>query len=185
MKCGHAARRQSDSLLIIARLCRVEDSRAAKLGQRCEAPMNRLSRLVPISALSLLGLANSAQGAPKTLEGALDCKDQAGYLCAEVFDSIGYNGGYTGHDEPSLLFYSNVPGSGNSGRYFLRLPKDPPTLPRQDGKGGTFNFQLHPAFWVGMALCDDQSAPNPGGSNVSPNIHCVPNSDKNIFDGSD
>jgi hypothetical protein len=147
--------------------------------------MNRLSRLVPIAALSLLGLVNSVQGAPKNLQRALDCKDQGGYLCAEVFDSIGYNGGYTGHDEPSLLFYSNVPGSGNSGRYLLRLPKDPPTLPTQDGKGGTFNFQLHPAFWVGMALCDDQSAPNPGGSQVSPNIHCVPNSDKNIFDGSD
>jgi hypothetical protein len=64
------------------------------------------------------------------------------------------------------------------------VPKDPPTLPTQDGKGGTFNFQLHPAFWVGMALCDDQSAPNPGGSSVSPNIRCVPNSDRNIFDGS-
>src|SRR2546430_4077267 len=30
-----------------------------------------------------------------------------------LFRSIGYNGSYTGHDEPSLLFYSNVPGSGN------------------------------------------------------------------------
>ncbi|MFL6601767.1 MAG: hypothetical protein ACJ8R9_10575 [Steroidobacteraceae bacterium] len=147
--------------------------------------MNRLSRLVPISALSLLGLVNSAQPAQQSLPDALDCKDQGGYLCAEVFDSIGYKGGYTGHDEPSLLFYSNVPGSGNSGRYFLRLPKDPPTLPTQNGKGGTFNFQLHPAFWVSMALCDDQSAPNPGGSTVSRNIHCVPNSDKNIFDGVD
>ena len=75
--------------------------------------MNRLSRLVPITALSLLGLVNSAQGAQQSLPDALDCKDQGGYLCAEVFDSIGYKGGYTGHDEPSLLFYSNVPGSGN------------------------------------------------------------------------
>ena len=28
------------------------------------------------------------------------------------FDPIGYEGAYTGHDEPSLLFYSNTPGSG-------------------------------------------------------------------------
>src|SRR6516162_7154066 len=28
-----------------------------------------------------------------------------------------YVGGYTGHDEPSLLFYSNTPGSGNNQAY--------------------------------------------------------------------
>jgi hypothetical protein len=77
-----------------------------------------------------------------------------------------------------VLFYSNVPGSGNSNVYVLTLPKDPPITPRQDGTGGTFNFQLHPAFWFGMALCDSQSAPNPGQS-------CTPNSDANIFDNAD
>jgi hypothetical protein len=40
-------------------------------------------------------------------------------------------------------------------------------------------------MWVGMAMCDDQSAPNPGGSPVGPNILCTPDSDSNIFDGSD
>jgi hypothetical protein len=113
-----------------------------------------------------------------------DCGSN-GALCTEVYDSIGYGGVYTGHDEPSLLFYSNVAGSGNTGVYLLKLPKDPPILPKQDGTGGTFNFQLHPAFWVGMAVCDDQSAPNPGGSTVSPNISCTPDSDTNIYDGSD
>jgi len=34
-------------------------------------------------------------------------------------------------------------------------------------------------------MCDDQSAPNPGGSSVGPNILCTPNSDLNIFDGTD
>ena len=33
--------------------------------------------------------------------------------------------------------------------------------PAQDGSGGTDNFQLRPTFWFGMAMCDDQSAPNP------------------------
>jgi len=77
----------------------------------------------------------------------------------EVAHSIGYGGAYTGHDEPSVLFYSNTPGAGNSMTYQLTLPKDPPTLPTQNGTGGTFNFQLHPAFWFGMAMCDDQSSP--------------------------
>lgn len=83
-----------------------------------------------------------------------------------------------GHDEPSLLFYSNSPGSGNSYVSRLTLPKDPPKLPKQDGTGGTFNFQLHPTFWFGMAMCDTQSAPEFTNQ-------CTPNSDANIFDNAD
>ena len=48
--------------------------------------------------------------------------DEAWSLCAEPADSIGYNGTYTGHDEPSLLFYSATAGSGNSSIYQLTLP---------------------------------------------------------------
>jgi hypothetical protein len=107
------------------------------------------------------------------------CDDNAP-LCTERSDLNGgvknYEGRYVGHDEPSVLFYSNVPGSGNSSVYRLRLPKDPPRLPTQDGSGGTFNFQLRPAFWFGMAMCDSQSFPNPGQP-------CTPDSDANIFDG--
>src|ERR1044071_9765346 len=100
-------------------------------------------------------------------------------LCAESADAIGYEGRYTGHDEPSLLFYSNVAGAGNNNLYQLRLPTDPLMLPTQDGTGGTFNFQLHIAFWLGMALCDNQSAPE------FTHAPCVPDSDANIFDGAD
>ena len=39
---------------------------------------------------------------------------------------------YIGHDEPATLFYSNQPGAGNNVTWQLALPKDPPTLPRQD-----------------------------------------------------
>src|SRR5258708_39616847 len=128
--------------------------------------MFRLSRLATLCALLLPGYSGVSSGGQIP---ALRCNDQTGYLCAETFDSIGYAGAYTGHDEPSVIFYSNQRGSGNSSTYLLKMPKDPPTLPTQDGKGGTFNFQLHPAFWVSMAVCDDQSAPNPGGSSVGPN----------------
>src|SRR5262245_3395455 len=80
-------------------------------------------------------------------------------ICAETADALGYQGEYTGHDEPSLLFYSDTAGAGNNQNYRLVVPKDPPVLPRQDGTGGTFNFQDRIAFWFGMDLCDNQSAP--------------------------
>jgi hypothetical protein len=92
---------------------------------------------------------------------------------------------YIGHDEPSALFYSNRAGSGNSYVSQLTLPTDPHKQPSQDGSGTTWGFQLHPAFWFGMAMCDDQSAPNPAGTSVpsraGANVPCTPNSDANIY----
>jgi hypothetical protein len=113
------------------------------------------------------------------------CNEPSGILCAEQKDNPGGNEYYVGHDEPSLLFYSNVPGAGFNNVYRIRLPKDPPMLPKQDGSGGTWNFQLHPAFWFGMAMCDDQGNPNPGGAPGRPNIPCAADSDSNIFDSPD
>ncbi len=119
----------------------------------------------------LLGTAASAQSA------GTRCEDKS-WFCADPAPEYQYEGHYIGHDEPSLLFYSNTPGSGNSYKVLLRLPKDPPRLPRQDGTGGTFNFQLHPAFWFGMAMCDTQSFPE----STTP---CTPDSDTNIFTSTD
>jgi hypothetical protein len=88
---------------------------------------------------------------------------------------------YIGHDEPATLFYSNQPGAGNNVSYNLTLPKDPPTRPRQDGSGGTFGFQLHPTFWLGMVMCDPNGSPNVGGIPGHPAKPCKPDSDSNIF----
>src|SRR5205809_3246412 len=96
--------------------------------------------------------------------------------CTEVWDSeaVFSQDKYIGHDEPANLFYSNVPGSGNQMRYTLVLPTDPsPANPTERGK--SFNFQLHPAFWFGMAMCDTQSYPELLST-------CTPDSDKNIVD---
>ncbi len=92
--------------------------------------------------------------------------------------------GYIGHDEPATLFYSNQPGSGNNVSYQMVLPKDPPTRPRQNGSGGTDSFQLHPTFWLGMVMCDDQGTPNPDGLALTghPTIPCKPDSDSNIYE---
>lgn len=91
--------------------------------------------------------------------------------------------GYIGHDEPATLFYSNQPGSGNDVTYQMVLPKDPPTTPQQNGSGGTDSFQLHPTFWLGMVMCDDQGSPNPDGKALDGHatIPCKPDSDSNIF----
>jgi len=111
------------------------------------------------------------------------CDQPSGILCAEQRENPGGSWTYVGHDEPALLFYSNEPGAGYNNVYRIRLPKDPPRLPKQDGSGGTWNFQLHPAFWFGMAMCDDQGDPNPGGSpSAGPNIPCAADSDSNIYD---
>jgi hypothetical protein len=124
-------------------------------------------------ALSLLGACSAA-----AVAAPMDC-DEPASLCAEPLDSIGYEGAYIGHDEPSLLFYSNRAGSGNSNRYTLQIPTDPRVQPNQAGTAGTWNFQLHPAFWLGMALCDNQSGPE------FTHAPCTPDSDANIFDGTD
>ena len=105
----------------------------------------------------------------------LDCS-QKSLTCTEVYDSEAVFGQnvYIGHDEPATLFYSNAPGSGNRMSYQLTLPKDPtPTAPLTPGK--SYNFQLHPAFWFGMAMCDTQSFPEQVST-------CTPNSDSNIVD---
>ena len=63
-------------------------------------------------------------------------------MCAEVADPRSVFGPdvYVGHDEPSLLFYSNVPGSGNRMRYTVTLPKDPPADP---ATGRSYYFELN------------------------------------------
>jgi len=93
-------------------------------------------------------------------------------LCTEVYDSedVFGAGTYVGHDEPSALFYSNTAGAGNHNRWVVTMPKDPPhaVVP-----GRTWNFQLRPAFWFGMAMCDTQSYPEQVST-------CTPDSDTNI-----
>jgi hypothetical protein len=131
-------------------------------------------RGLSICGMFLLWLINPALAA----DSYINC-DKKPVLCTDRYDHLNSYGKYSGHDEPALLFYSNVKGSGNSGIYRLTLPSEPPTPPNQAGTGGTYNFQLHPTFWVGMAMCDNQSAPNPSST------PCTPNSDSNIFKGSD
>jgi len=114
-------------------------------------------------------------------EPALNWDDFAGF--AQAKKAGAHISGYIGHDEPATLFNSSRPGSGNDVTYQLQLPKDPPTRPRQDGSGGTDSFQLHPTFWLGMVMCDDQGSPNPDGQALDGHATkpCKPDSDSNIY----
>src|SRR5215467_3394052 len=97
-------------------------------------------------------------------------------LCPDLVDSSQVFGEdrYVGHDEPSLVAYSNRPGAGNNMRYSVTLPRDPnPSHPTQPGKG--YNFELNGSLWFGMALCDTQSYPEQVST-------CTPDSDSNIVD---
>src|SRR5229473_3421249 len=146
----------------------------------------RILSMVSVAALSAAAFLISA---PRVQGDSYPSKPVCGAsnspLCTEVDNYHSAFGYYVGHDEPSLLFYSSTPGSGNNDLYTLDLPNDPPTTPVQDGSGGTFNFQLHPAFWFGMAMCDDQSAPNPGGSSFGATVPCTADNDANIFNSPD
>ncbi|OLE27345.1 MAG: hypothetical protein AUG49_05685 [Catenulispora sp. 13_1_20CM_3_70_7] len=130
-----------------------------------------------VLATSVLTLSSSPANAAGSTPMHLNCATGLA-VCTEVHDSETVFGEdvYVGHDEPATLFYDSHPGAGNNNTYLLRLPKDPPRPPNQNGTGGTFNFQLHPAFWFGMAMCDTESAPE--FTHV-----CKPDTDANIFDG--
>jgi hypothetical protein len=95
------------------------------------------------------------------------------FICRDKYVSIGANGEYTGHDEPSVQFLSDRSGTGGKDlTYHLRLPEDATVKPKQDGTGGTWNFQQRATFWLGLTMCDTESSPNFRKT-------CTPNSDAN------
>ncbi len=140
--------------------------------------MNRAPAALLIVAASAVLLVAASSGGAGTSAGAEPlCESHSG-VCPDTLTHKNYEGDYVGHDEPALLFYSSQAGSGNSNVWHLRIPRDAPVAPKQDGTGGTWNFQLRPTFWFGMALCESQSYPNPG-------VPCTPDSDANIKNSSD
>jgi hypothetical protein len=107
----------------------------------------------------------------------IDCA-WAAAMCTEVQSRLSKRifGHYVGHDEPSVLFDSKIPGSGNHMSYNITLPKDPSaSQPNKVGK--SYAFELSGADWLGMVMCDTQSFPE--------QVHsCPPDSDKNILEPS-
>jgi hypothetical protein len=143
--------------------------------------MRRLVALLGLGVLMLAlspvaGAARAAGSGANSLQadtyGASFCQERP-YMCLDKYKSIGEDGAYTGHDEPTTQFISNRPGSGGGDlTYDITLPKNANVLPNQAGTGGTFDFQRRATFWFSVNLCDTESSPNFRKT-------CTPNSDAN------
>ncbi len=97
-----------------------------------------------------------------------NCKGNHGGPYTTV-DRFADNCHYVGHDEPSVKFISSKPGSGYQFTYYLQLPTDPTAAPTDTGSVVHY-FELSPAPWFGLPICDPSSYP----------IHsCKPHSDSN------
>jgi hypothetical protein len=119
-----------------------------------------LAAIPPLIAGTVLVGLPSKQASAGVTHRVINC--QYDPRCLEVHDwqAAGFEY-YVGHDEPSMLFYSNRPGSGNNSTYKLTLPTQPAAKPDVSGSTPTtWDFQLHPAFWFGMILCNPDSYPN-------------------------
>jgi len=136
------------------------------------------------------GTASGASAVHFPKAGMLDCNGHSpiqqpvkigDYICAEVHGGtdkghLEDNGYYIGHDEPTVQFYSNKPGSSNNVSYVQTLPHDPSAVPTVHGplKDTTHFFELMPTLWYAMALCDPNSFPL---------LPCQPDSDSNTPHG--
>jgi hypothetical protein len=125
-----------------------------------------------------------ASGWHPAARGGLDCNGWSPVQrtfrqmwCTEIASNSPHgfidNGWYVGHDEPDLGFFSSLPGSSVKMSYHVVLPTDPAGPPSPTFGGTTHEFQLTPAIWFGMVLCDNESYPE--GTKV-----CHPDSDANI-----
>jgi len=104
----------------------------------------------------------------RAVKSSLPCLDPRGPGNSRFED----NDHYIGHDEPSVRFISNQPGSGSQVTYNEQLPVEPAALPtvRHPGKDVTHSFELTVAPWFSITVCDPHSAP------LTP---CKPESDAN------
>jgi hypothetical protein len=130
--------------------------------------------VLALAAAAVATFPATARAAGKLGDGADPLCTSGSGLCTDVYTSPGYE--YVGHDEPSVLFKSPVPGAGNDLTYTVTLPRDPQIQPTNSGPGATWNFQLRSTFWLGMTMCDTESAPEFTKT-------CTPDSDRNDLEG--
>jgi hypothetical protein len=83
--------------------------------------------------------------------------------CPDPIDRDEYNRPYIGHDEPTVIFYSDKPHSASNLQWEF-------VLPREHAPPATQSFQLFTSFWFALPICDPNSSP------FGP---CIPASDSN------
>jgi hypothetical protein len=125
------------------------------------------------ASLARVAPGGTSAGPASSRHMSINCAS-ATAMCTEVANSDEVFGHYVGHDEPSALFISNTPGSGNHMRYNLTLPTDP-TASHPNGANKSYAFELSGAEWLGMAMCDTQSFPEQIST-------CPADSDHNVLD---
>ncbi len=137
-----------------------------------------LAVVIPQSASAATGEldCNGQSPAQHSVKMSMPCTDIRGFnneANANTWDGRFYdNGEYIGHDEPDMTFLSHRPGSGNDVTWNETLPRDPAAAPtvKHPGTDVAHWFELSPAPWYSMAMCDPNSYPQ------SP---CTPESDSN------
>jgi hypothetical protein len=128
---------------------------------------------------------------PIPTKGEFDCNGDSpveaptrAEICTDIRGDIGVdnsntwggrfydNGVYIGHDEPDMTFLSAAAGSGNNVTWDETLPVDPNGTPgtSDPGKDIADWYELTPAPWFSMAMCDPYSYPQ---------MPCIPDSDSN------
>ena len=131
------------------------------------ATVPSLALLLLLGAASAVGQATYVPDCNDPDNGPNGCLHPTPAIVAAA-QAVGYSY-YVGHAEPTTLFFSNAPASGNNMQWKFKIPGTDPN-PNQSGTT-VANFELDIAHWVGLALCDPNS--NPFGN-------CVPNSDTNV-----
>ena len=106
------------------------------------APLVRIDRTIKSTPKPAVQAAPYSASKP-------DCSELA--ICTEVANpQEAFGNYYVGHDEPSVEFYSNVPGSGNHNQYQLTIPTEPagpPIFPTADGaKAGALGSESRGPF---------------------------------------
>jgi len=106
----------------------------------------------------------------KPLRFSLACRDLANP--AEPDDRFWDGEHYIGHDEPALNYTSSAPSSGSDVTWTFTLGKDPAAPPTVTSPAHDIShyFQLTPAMWFSMNVCDPRSYPL---------LPCAPESDAN------
>ncbi len=115
---------------------------------------------------------NGLSPVQKPVKSVLMCADPRGSWGGRFYE----NGHYIGHDEPSVRYISDVPGSGSNVTFRETLPADPVALPtvQRPGHDVTHWFELSVAPWFSTTVCDPDSAPL---------LPCTPRSDANAPHG--
>ncbi len=150
-------------------------------------PMRPLLAVAGLAlAIALMPISPAGAAVKPKSAGLLDCNGfsltqtsiKTSLACADLHNPtesdnrFSDNGHYIGHDEPNLNFVSDLKGSGGDVTWQFTIGQDPEALPTntQPGSDNSRYFELTPAVWFSMNLCDPGSYPqNP----------CTPNSDAN------